>query len=437
MKIFANLALVAPGDLRSKVVVTVEDGRIIGLEGGAPEGSDSVVEFLIPGACNGHSHAFHRGLRGRAIQGADDFWSWREAMYRLAERLNPDTYLELATLVFQEMRLGGFTSVGEFHYLHRSANGQNYSDQNAMGRALIEAARLAQVRLGLIDVAYLHGGFGNRGYLPLEGPQRRFGDTDVEAYLARVGELTDTATLRIVHGAHSLRAVSLSELATVVDAIAGAPWHLHLMEQAKEVDEVVAYYGERPLRLLEDRGLISPSTTLVHLNQLIEFELACLVRTGAVTCACPSTEEDLGDGLSPAGQILQAGARVSVGTDQHVHIDALFEASRIDAHERLRTHQRSLVGVDNLWPTLWAHDTIGFGEAGRIEPGAVADLVALDLGEPGVAGADPSELVRLGTRAAISKVWVDGRETTSDIEEERRELGARLRETIAKLEGKY
>lgn len=437
MKIFADLALVTPGDLRSKMVVTVEGGRIVGLEEGEPEGSDSAVGFLMPGACNGHSHAFHRGLRGRAMQGADDFWRWREAMYRLAERLEPDTYLELATLVFREMRLAGFTSVGEFHYLHHGANAQTYADRNAMGRALIEAARRAQVRLGLIDVAYLHGGLGDAGYLPLQGVQRRFGDVDVETYLDRVGELDDSAMVRIVRGAHSLRAVSLSELAVIVEAVDGAPWHLHLMEQAREVDAFVGYYGERPLRLLEDRGLIGPSTTLVHLNQVIESELACLVRTGAVNCACPSTEEDLGDGLSPAGRILRAGARVSIGTDQHVHIDALLEASRIDAHERLRTHQRSSVHTDALWSTLWAHDTIGFGEAGRIAPGALADLVALDLSEPGIAGVDPVELVRLGTRAAITKVWVDGRETTTDIDEERRELGMQLRATLARIEGKY
>lgn len=437
MKIYAKRALLAPTDLVSDVVVSVEADRIVGVEATGPEGSDYRVDLLTPGYANCHSHAFHRGLRGR-VGGAGDFWAWREMMYAFADSLNPERYLELATLVFREMLLAGFTSVGEFHYLHHDRRGVNFADSNAMGLALVEAATQAGIRLGLIDVCYLHGGIDQGGYRPLEGVQRRFGDQSVDDYIDRTSRLaggfTDSQTVRILSGLHSLRAVTIGEVEQVVAQNSGLPWHLHLMEQPQELVELVGYYGQRPLPLLEERGLLDHSANLVHLNQVDDDEVAALVRTEAVTCACPTTEEDLADGLSPAARLLAAGARVTIGSDQHAHIDPFLEASRIDAHERIRSLRRTSVSTSALWGTLAGHDSIGFSDAGRIEEGALADMVAIDLNELGVAGADPFEVVRFATRSAVSMVWVGGKIVAADIEEERRALGAELSATLARWE---
>ena len=437
MRIFARWALTTPERLRSDVVVTVEGDRISDVTEGRPLDADRVVDLLTPGYANCHSHAFHRGLRGRVNGVRDDFWSWRDAMYALAARLDPDRYRSLATLVFREMLLAGFTSVGEFHYLHRDRRGVGYADSNAMGNALIEAAGEAGIRLGLIDVCYLYGGLDGAGYRPLEGVQRRFGDRDVEAYLARVSELPESERVCILRGVHSLRAVSFDELARLVAASGASPWHMHLMEQPKELEAIVGYYGERPLKLLAASGLLSPTATLVHLNQLAEDEVAAVARSGAVTCACPTTEEDLGDGLTPAARLLSARGRVSVGTDQHVRIDPFAETGRIDAHERLRSGVRTSATTSALWSTLFAHDTVGFEGVGRLEVGALADMVAIDLNELGIAGAAPEEIPRFGTRSSVVGVWVAGELAANDIQEERRALGRRLRELIEHIEEEH
>ncbi len=431
MKIYAQWALVTPTDLLPGVMVSVEADRIVGVESKGPEGADYRVDLLTSGYANCHSHAFHRGLRGRVGRAAD-FWAWRDAMYAFADALNPERYLEFATLVFREMLLAGFTSVGEFHYLHHDHHGIAYADSNAMGLALIEAAKLAGIRLGLIDVCYLHGGLGRDGYRPLEGTQRRFGDQDLDGYIERISSLPESETVRILRGVHSLRAVSIDELELVAGQASADPWHLHLMEQPQEVVDLVAYYGQRPLGLLEERGVLDRNVTLVHLNQLDDDEIAALVRTQAVTCACPTTEEDLADGLSPGARLLNAGARVSVGTDQHTRIDPFLEASRLDAHERLRTLKRTSVSTAALWTALAGHESIGFSDVGRLEVGALADMVAIDLQELGVAGIDPFEAVRFATRSAVSMVWVAGKVVATEIDEERRALGAELAATVAR-----
>jgi formiminoglutamate deiminase len=433
VKIYARWALVAPDELRPSVVLTIADGRIEAVCEGGEREADEIVDLLTPGFSNCHSHAFHRGLRGRQLSAADDFWGWREAMYDFSAKLDPDRYREFATLVFREMLLAGFTSVGEFHYLHHGDGGQWYHDPNAMGQALIDAAEIAGIRLGLIDVCYLHGGLSQQGYLPLQGPQRRFGDRDPDHYLARVSELSSSARVRILRGIHSLRAVSLDEMEAVLAEGPVGPWHLHLMEQTKEVADIVGFYGQRPLELLSERGLLGPQTTLVHLNQLESDEVAIVRSHNAVTCACPSTEENLADGLSPAASLIAAGARVSLGTDQHMRIDALGEAGQLDAHVRLRTLRRTGLATADLWRALLAHETIGFGEVGRLEAGAWADLVAIDLGEVGIAGSDPFEVVRCGSRAAISKVWTAGVPVASELADERREVGRLLAELLQRL----
>ena len=431
MKIYAQWALVTPTDLLPGVMVSVEADRIVGVESKGPEGADYRVDLLTPGYANCHSHAFHRGLRGQTGQ-AGDFWAWREAMYAFADTLNPERYFEFATLVFREMLLAGFTSVGEFHYLHHDRHGIAYADSNAMGIALIEATKLAGIRLGLIDVCYLHGGLDRDGYRPLEGAQRRFGDQDPDGYLERIDRLVDSETVHVLRGVHSLRAVSIDELELVVRGAPADPWHLHLMEQPQEVVDLVAYYGQRPLQLLEERGVLDHNANLVHLNQLDDDEMALLVRTEAVTCACPTTEEDLADGLSPGARLLKAGARVTLGSDQHTRIDPFLEASRLDAHERLRTLKRSSVSTAALWSVLAGHNSIGFSDVGRLEVGALADMVAIDLQELGVAGVDPFEAVRFATRSAVSMVWVAGKVVATDIDEERRSLGAELAAIVAR-----
>jgi formiminoglutamate deiminase len=216
------------------VVIEVDGERIANVEIGVtapPDGATRLDGITIPGLANAHSHAFQRALRGRTQSGRGDFWTWREAMYELASRLDPDLYLALARATFGEMALAGITSVGEFHYLHHGPDGTPYADPNATGEAVIQAAREAGIRITLLDACYLHGGVGEE----LAGVQRRFGDADAEAWARRVGELEGDDSTRIGAAIHSIRAVDPASAATVA-AWAGereAPLHAHVSEQTR------------------------------------------------------------------------------------------------------------------------------------------------------------------------------------------------------------
>ena len=359
--------------------------------------------LVFPGFANAHSHAFHRALRGRTHAGGGSFWTWREQMYALAGVLDPDGYLQLARAAFAELVLAGWTAVGEFHYLHHAPDGRRYDDPNAMGHALVQAAQDAGVRLTLLDACYLQGGLDGR---PLEGPQRRFGDGDVEAWAERVAQLADGPLVRHGVAAHSVRAVPRAALAVV----AGHPLrHVHLSEQPAENEQCLAAHGRTPTQLLDEAGFLGPGACAVHATHLTDGDVALLARTAV--CVCPTTERDLADGIGPARRLM---GPVCLGSDQHAVVDPFEEARGLEMDERLGSLQRGRFAPAELVEALTVHGYDALGWAGGLRPGAAADLVAVGLETPRTAGSDPAQLVLAATAADVTDVVVGGRQVVRE-----------------------
>lgn len=441
MRFRAELAIL-PGGLARDVVFDVVDGRFAAVtSGAAPGGAGATVRLpgvVLPGFANGHSHAFHRALRGRANGGPGGahepgtFWTWRRAMYGVAARLDPDSHLALARAVYAEMALAGITAVGEFHYLHHRPGGIPYDDPNAMGAALVAAAQDAGIRLTLLDTCYLSGGLGADGHLPLDDHQRRFGDRDVDAWADRMrartawldpvrGPVSGPAGTAagsdpgLVLGAaiHSVRAVPAAALATVVRAAAGGPLHVHLSEQVAENEACLAFHGVTPTALLAAAGALGPDTTVVHATHLTAADLDVLGCRRVHACLCPTTERDLADGIGPARALAGAGAILGVGSDQHVVVDLFEEARGLESHERLTRHRRGVLRPGELLAAMTDHTALGVPDAGRLAAGARADLVAVRLDTVRTAGIDPAEVLSAATAADVDTVVVDGRTVVS------------------------
>jgi formiminoglutamate deiminase len=327
-------------------------------------------------------------------------------MYAVAERLDPDSYLELARAVYTELARAGVSAVGEFHYLHHGPGGVPYRDPNAMAEALRQAAAEAGLRLTLLDTCYLAGGLSADGYRPLEGVQQRFGDRDVDAWAGRVAGLRPSAGMLVGAAVHSVRAVPAAALSTVAGA--AGPLHVHLSEQPAENEVCLAYHGRTPTALLAEHGVLSSRTTAVHGTHLARSDVRILAETGTGVCFCPSTEADLADGIGPAEALRDAGIRLSLGTDQHVRTDLLAEARDLELHQRLATGRRGVFTPAELVGALTGHAALGWPDAGRLEPGARADLVAVTLDPIGL-GADPAQVVFTASTVDIHTVLVDGR----------------------------
>ncbi|MGN8244404.1 formimidoylglutamate deiminase [Cellulomonas soli] len=369
---------------------------------------------VLPGLANTHSHAFHRALRGRTHGDGGTFWTWRERMYALAGTLTPETYLDLARATYAEMALAGATAVGEFHYLHHAPDGRSYAEPNVMAEALREAARDAGVRVTLLDTCYLAGGVepGTGAPRPLVGAQRRFADADVEAWAARSGTIRADAHLRPAAAVHSVRAVTRRDLVAVADVVRdrGVPLHVHVSEQPAENTECLAAHGTTPTGLLAETGALGPATTAVHAVHLTADDIALLGSARAAVSVCPSTEQDLGDGLAPVARLHAAGVRLSVGSDQHVLTDLLGEARLVEMHARLADGTRGLLSPADLTVLLTAdgHTTLGDAGAGRIEVGARADLVAVRTDTPRTAGASPGQIVLVAGSSDVDTVISGG-----------------------------
>ncbi|WP_329078560.1 formimidoylglutamate deiminase [Streptomyces niveus] len=392
------------------VSVTVADGRITDVRTGddtPPPGATVLRGLTLPGLANTHSHAFHRALRGKVQVGSGTFWTWREMMYRVATRLTPDTYHDLARAVYAEMALAGITSVGEFHYMHHAPGGTPYDNPNAMGEALIAAAGDAGIRITLLDTAYLSSGISKRrGGKPPDRHQVRFSDGTAHAWAERVSALADRYTkddehVRIGAAVHSVRAVPAEQLSTVAEwaEARGTPLHVHLSEQTAENDACLATHDRTPARLLADHGVLGPRTTAVHSTHLTDDDIALLGSTRTGTCMCPTTERDLADGIGPAARLQHAGSPLSLGSDSHAVIDIFEEARALELNERLRTRTRGHWTAAALLTAATAdgHAALGRPEAGRIERGALADLVTIALDSVRTVGQVP----RLGAEIAV------------------------------------
>ena len=429
------------GEVAHDVLVRVEDGRFTVVQPGTrepPAGAVRLPGLTLPGFADSHSHAFHRALRGRtqrrAPAGPGSFWGWREQMYAVAARLDPATYRELATAVFGELVAAGFTSVGEFHYLHHRSDGSSHPDRdggpNAMGLALLEAARAAGIRLALLDTCYLTAGIGR----PAERVQRRFSDGDVREWQRRADELLEAADDDTVIGAavHSVRAVPLDAIRVVADWADRfeVPLHVHLSEQVAENEECLAAYGRTPTEVLDEAGAITDRSTVVHATHLTGSDVERIGRAAAYVCLCPTTERDLGDGTGPPRALTAAGARLTVGSDSHAVVDPFEELRAVELDERLVTGSRGHWSAAELLTagTVDGHASLGFPDAGRIAVGQRADLVTLDLCSPRTAGSGPTAetAVFAASAADVVHVVAGGRVVARGTADERRGLGEAL-----------
>ncbi|MFE7439368.1 formimidoylglutamate deiminase [Streptomyces chartreusis] len=376
------------------------DGRINAVRTDVPTpppGAEILRGLTLPGLANAHSHAFHRALRGTVQVGSGTFWTWREVMYSVADRLTPETYHALARAVYAEMALAGVTSVGEFHYVHHAPGGTPYADPNAMGEALIAAAADAGVRITLLDTAYLSSGFGQ----PPTAHQLRFSDGDAEAWAARSSLLKERDHARIGAAVHSVRAVPADQLETVARWAEErrAPLHVHLSEQTAENEACLEVHGCTPTQLLALHGVLGPRTTGVHNTHLTAEDISLIGGSGTGTCMCPTTERDLADGIGPAVALQNEGSPLSLGSDSHAVIDLLEEARAMELNERLRTRTRGHWTAAALLRAASAdgHAALGWDEAGTLEAGALADFTTIALDSVRTAGPLP----RLGAETAV------------------------------------
>jgi formiminoglutamate deiminase len=369
---------------------------------------------VFPGFANGHSHAFHRALRGRTHADGGTFWTWRDAVYRLAARLDPSSYHRLARLVYAEMAMAGYAAVGEFHYLHHAPGGARYADPNAMGTALIEAARDAGIRITLLDTLYLAGGLDAGGYQPLSGAQLRFGDGDLDGWLDRTGLRTESPSARIGTALHSVRAVPAVLLPTFAGVTRDRPVHVHLSEQPAENEACQAHHGCSPTELLSSAGLLGPWTTAVHATHLSSADIQLLGTS--FSCFCPTTEADLADGIGAAGELADAGSTITLGSDQHVVLDPFAEARALEYGERLRTGHRGRFPPASLVAsaTRRGYSSIGWPGGGRIAVGAPCDLVAVRTDSTRTAGAAADQLVMAASASDVDTVVVGGRIVVKD-----------------------
>ncbi len=417
----------------SDVLVTVEAGHVVAVVTGAagdPPDAERVEGLTVPGIANCHSHAFHRALRGRTQQGTGTFWTWREQMYAVAERLNPDTYFELARATYREMLCAGITAVGEFHYLRHQPDGTPYDEPHAMALALIEAAREAGIRIALLDACYLRAGFGD---VRATTAQLRFFDKDFERWRVMSAQLRGKGPDVVIGTAiHSVRTVPREHLRGVAELRPDAPLHVHLSEQVAENEGCRAAYGVTPTRLLADEGVLGPRTTAVHATHLTDEDVRLLGESGTYAGFCPTTERDLGDGIGPSRELRTAGSRLTLGSDSHAVIDPFEEMRAVELDERLATQERGHWSAPELLAaaTRQGHASLGFDDAGAIAVGQRADLVTLDTASPRTAGtgSDENTAVFAATAEDVIQVMVDGRVVVrqGDREEIGRELDAAI-----------
>ena len=425
--LFCRRALLPDGWARD-VRLTIADGKFAKLERNAvPQNSDERLEVLLPGMSNVHSHGFQRGMAGLTeYRGpdADNFWSWRELMYRFVGRMTPEDLEAITSLAYVEMLENGFTRVGEFHYVHHDANGQPFADRGEMAARVVSAAAATGIALTLLPVFYAHGNFG--GAPPTEGQRRFVTDTDGFARLLESCRSKAMTLPESVVGVapHSLRAVTPEELKQVLAMGAGGPVHIHAAEQVKEVDDCVAWSGARPVQWLLDHASLDAHWCLVHATHMTDEEITRLARSGAVAGFCPVTEANLGDGISPAAPYLAAGGTFGIGTDSNVLISVREELRLLEYSQRLRDRARNVLSARSAHSTgrtLFAQAqrggarALGKGAAGIVE-GAAADCFSLasDVGSLGRRDDDvPLDNFIFAADETIEHVWRAGRKVVS------------------------
>ena len=398
--------------------------------------------WRVPGIANLHSHAFQRAMAGlaeRQTYPEDSFWTWREIMYRFAARMDPDSTYAVAAQLYAEMLEAGYTTVCEFHYVHHQPDGTPYGDRAAMSRALIAAARDTGIRMTLLPVLYMTGGFDGRA---LSARQQRFGH-GVEDFLWLLEDLRplQDGTLRIGCAFHSLRAVTEAAMHQVLAALpADAPVHLHIAEQVGEVQDSLAVRNARPVEWLLREFPVDRRWTLVHATHLTAEETLGIASSGATVAICPTTEANLGDGLFPLRDYLQAGGRWGIGSDSHVSVSAVEELRWLEYGQRLVTRHRNIAVAaqsPSVGETLLRGVLASAAHATGFHDGT-DDLVVLDAEAPALAGATADDVVDrwlfAGNRPLVKQVRVAGREVVVDGRHADRDgIARRYGETLQRL----
>ena len=405
-----------------------ENGRVLASPDALPSGSivDLPGKALLPGFVNAHSHAFQRLIRGKAesrVTSGKDFWSWRNIMYHAAAHLEPQDVYDAARMAFLEMAAAGTTTVGEFHYLHTAPDGRAYDDPNLLAKKVIAAAQSVGIRIVLLRTAYLRSGF----QLPRDPGQTRFFETRA-GFLAALDALlhdypASTPQVQLGVAPHSIRAVPLDDLRDIAAAARqhSLPLHMHMAEQTGENEACLREYGTTPVALAADAGLLGPDWTAVHATHTTPEELRLLAEAEATICACPTTERNLGDGILPAHQAMQAGIRIALGSDSQAQIDPLEDTRELDYHLRLQHEQRAIldhIGGVPLAQRLFECATVNGARSlavptGDLRPGSCGDFFTVDLRDLSIAGNSPDDLLPLIVfglnRTAVRDVAVNGK----------------------------
>jgi formimidoylglutamate deiminase len=426
-KLFARQALLPQG-WASNVLLEIDKGGT--LTGVTPNATPSApaVDIVIPGMINLHSHAFQRALSGMTERGSDNpdsFWTWRELMYRFAHKITPDHMEAIAAQLYAECLRHGYTSVCEFHYIHRDEKGRAYDDVAETAKRVIAGAHASGIGMTMLPVLYSYSGFGEK---PLNPEQRRF-KTDAQDILAIIDSLGTLRDAQVEVGVapHSLRAAATSQIREVLDSLPAArPVHIHIAEQTGEVEQSIAYSGTRPVQYLYDQLAIDQRWCLVHATHLDEREVASIAASGAVAGICTTTEANLGDGLFPLTPFLEAGGRFGVGSDSHVSQSPVEELRWLEYGQRLTLRSRNVahnpqqrqVG-DFLWQAALEGGAQATGRpVGALEAGKRADLLVLDSEHPNLAGINSTHLlgtlVFSGNDNLVKDVMVGGRWVVRD-----------------------
>ena len=426
MKHTANLLFetaLLPSGWAKNVRVAARDGIIVSVEADAP-GAAKIQGVALPGMPNLHSHAFQRGMAGlseRRGAGEDSFWTWREVMYRFLDRLSPDDVEAIAALAQVEMLEAGFTRCAEFHYLHHDHDGQAYGNPAEMAERIAAAVSETGIGLTLLPVFYRYGGFGK---VPPGQAQRRFLST-LDAY-----EKLLEASRRAVNALpgsglgiapHSLRAAAPEDLQQLLTmAIPGEPIHIHIAEQLKEVEDCLAWSGQRPVDWLLQNARVNENWCLIHATHMTDVEARGLAASGAVAGLCPVTEANLGDGLFNAAPFLTSGGVLGVGTDSNIRIDMAEELRILEYGQRLANRRRNVLGSGCistgrfLYEAALAGGALASGAAiGSIAPGMRADIIVIDDESHGQGGDTALDAFVFASHKRAREVWVGGAKVVS------------------------
>ncbi|KUO53665.1 MAG: formimidoylglutamate deiminase [Sphingomonadales bacterium BRH_c42] len=423
--ISARQVLTPDGWLANGVVAFDDAGTISSV---GTEGFDAAnaVGTLLPGMANVHTHSFQRAMAGlaesRGPQGSDDFWTWRKVMYRFLELLTPEDIEAIAEQVQMDMALAGYSASAEFHYLHHQPGGAHYDNPAETSLRILAASEASGIGLTLLPVLYSHGGLDHRA---LQGGQLRFGSSiaEFEALYARIGDYASAMPpdFRLGVAPHSLRAVDADGIAACEALCPQGPIHIHAAEQTGEVEEALAHLGTRPVQWLLDHCPIDRRWCLIHATHIDRAEIAGLAASGAAAGLCPTTEANLGDGIFPAVEYLGAGGRFGIGSDSNIRISLAEELRMLELSQRLKHGQRALLTsaeVRSNGRFLYERAALGGAQAigrnaGVIEPGRLADIVALRDDMPLLDWGDPDHCLDAWIFAAhgnaVSHVWSAGR----------------------------